>query len=148
MQDKKRIFIETKEFVPEYGSEGAAGFDLKAYLPDGDVVIKPMQRMLIPTGIKGIIPEGYEVQARPRSGLSVKHGITLINAPGTIDDDYRGEWGVPLINLSTEKFTITHGMRLCQGILSPVSKGLFETIDEVPLNTKRGAGGYGSTGTH
>lgn len=148
MQDKKKIFIETKEFIPKYGTEGSSGFDLQAYLPDGEVILNPGETKVISTGIKAIIPDHYEVQLRPRSGLAAKHGITLPNTPGTLDFDYRGDWGVILHNLSKEPFTITHGMRICQGVLAPVSKALFEEVEEVSEDTERGSGGFGSTGTH
>lgn len=148
MQDKKRIFIETKEFTPVYGTEESAGFDLKAYLPDGDVVLTPGETKVVSSGIKMIIPNGYEVQLRSRSGLTLKNGIVVAQGTATIDCDFRDTVGLILHNQSNSPFTITHGMRVCQGILAPVTKALFEEIDEVPSDTERGTGKYGSTGTH
>ncbi len=134
--------------LPSYETEGAAGADLRANFPEGErdgVVIAPGARVLVPTGLRLAIPQGYEVQLRPRSGLALKNGITLPNAPGTIDSDYRGPLGVIVMNAGAEAFHVTHGMRIAQMIVAPVVQAAFElteTLDE----TARGAGGFGSTG--
>lgn len=130
--------------LPAYETEGAAGMDLRANL-ESSIVLQPMQRELIPTGLFIELPHGYEAQIRPRSGLAIKQGITCLNTPGTIDSDYRGEIKIILINLSQQEQAINHGDRIAQMIVSPVSKALFietETIAE----TARGAGGFGHTG--
>ncbi|MEM6649532.1 MAG: dUTP diphosphatase [Pseudomonadota bacterium] len=132
--------------LPSYETAGAAGADLRAALPEGEVVtLAPKERTLIPTGLKMAIPEGYEVQIRPRSGLAAKHGITVANAPGTIDWDYRGEVKVILINLGQDDFTITRGERVAQMVIAPVTQCQFNEVDTLP-NTARGEGGFGSTG--
>jgi dUTP pyrophosphatase len=110
------------------------------------VVIAPGGRALIPTGLKMAIPAGYEIQVRPRSGLALKNGITLPNSPGTIDEDYRGELGVILMNAGNEPFTVERGMRIAQAVLAPVTRGAWREVTELP-ETARGAGGFGSTGT-
>lgn len=130
--------------LPSYATALSAGMDIRANLTK-PVVLKPMERKLIPTGLFIALPEGYEAQMRPRSGLALKHGITLLNTPGTIDADYRGEIGVILVNLSSEDFTINDGERICQMVIasySQVSWRPVETLDE----TERGAGGFGHTG--
>ena len=134
--------------LPAYATDGAAGADLRANFPEGQrdgVTVQPGQRYLVPTGLRMAIPEGYEVQLRPRSGLALKHGITLPNSPGTIDSDYRGPLGVIVMNAGDEAFHIEHGMRVAQMIVAPVVQARFdlaETLDD----TARGAGGFGSTG--
>lgn len=130
--------------VPCYQTEGAAGMDLCAFL-EQSVTLKSLERKLIPTGLKIEIPHGYEAQIRPRSGMSIKHGITLVNCVGTIDEDYRGEVCVPVINLSTEEFTINNGDRIAQMIIAPVTKAKIEVVQELS-DTQRGEGGFGSTG--
>lgn len=130
--------------VPSYQTQGAAGMDLCAFLKE-PVTLKSLQRKLIPTGLKMELPHGYEAQVRPRSGMSIKHGITLINCVGTIDEDYRGELCVPVVNLSTEEFTINNGDRIAQMIISPVTKADIEVVTELS-DTQRGEGGFGSTG--
>jgi dUTP pyrophosphatase len=110
------------------------------------VVIPPGGRALIPTGLKMAIPAGYEIQVRPRSGLALKNGITLPNSPGTIDEDYRGELGVILMNAGHEPFTVERGMRIAQAVLAPVTRGVWREVTELP-DSARGAGGFGSTGT-
>lgn len=130
--------------MPTYATSQSAGMDLRANLEE-PVVLHPMERRLIPTGLHIALPEGYEAQVRPRSGLALKHGLTVLNAPGTIDADYRGEIGVVLINLSQEDFTINDGERIAQLVLAryeQVEFSLVETLDE----TERGEGGYGHTG--
>jgi dUTP pyrophosphatase len=130
--------------LPQYESEGAAGMDLRAYLP-GPVTIPPLGRYLIPTGLRLEIPENYEAQVRPRSGLAVSSGVTVLNSPGTIDSDYRGELKVILINLGDAPFTVKSGDRIAQLVISPVVHALIESA--VLLNeTPRGSGGFGSTG--
>ena len=132
--------------LPEYETMGAAGADLRAnFSGQGSVTLAPHARALIPTGLRMAIAEGFEVQIRPRSGLALKHGITLVNAPGTIDSDYRGPVGVILINTGDADFEVTHGMRIAQMVVAPVVQAEFvlvETLDDTP----RGAGGFGSTG--
>lgn len=135
--------------LPGYASAGAAGADLRANLAEADrdagLMLEPGARALIPTGLRMAIPEGYEVQIRPRSGLALKHGISLPNTPGTIDSDYRGEVGVILINLGRDPFVVTHGERIAQMIVAPVLQADF-TLSEELDETDRGAGGFGSTG--
>lgn len=135
--------------TPRYQSDGAAGLDVSACLPEGveSIVIEPGRIVVIPTGFAMAIPPGFEAQARPRSGLSSKHGICLPNAPGTIDCDYRGEVLIPLINHGREPFTVTHAMRIAQLVIAPVSHAIVQEVDELD-GTARGAGGFGSTGTH
>ena len=131
--------------LPAYATPQSAGMDLRANL-DEPVVLKPLERKLIKTGLYIALPEGYEAQVRPRSGLALKHGITVINTPGTIDADYRGEIGVILVNLSNEPQTIENGERICQMVVarhSTVEWTIVEDLDE----TERGAGGFGHTGT-
>lgn len=133
--------------LPTYETQGAAGADLRANLPDrGTITLAPGARALVPTGVRMAIPRGFEVQIRPRSGLALKHGITLTNAPGTIDSDYRGPLGIILQNAGAEEFVVAHGDRIAQMVVAPVLQARFrlvQTLDETP----RGAGGFGSTGT-
>ncbi len=130
--------------LPEYQTEQAAGLDLRANLGNA-VTLEPMQRQLIPTGLFIQLPEGYEAQIRPRSGLAFRHGITVLNSPGTIDADYRGEIMVLLINLSGQPFVIEHSERIAQMIVAPYQRIAWEPAGEL-TETARGAGGYGSTG--
>lgn len=130
--------------VPEYKTSGAAGADICALLTES-ITLKPMERALIPTGLSFEIPEGYEIQVRPRSGLAIKNGITCLNTPGTIDSDYRGEVKVILVNLSKDDFVINNGERIAQIVVSPVTLGNFVKADSLEA-TERGAGGFGSTG--
>ena len=132
--------------LPAYQSEHAAGMDLPAAVKD-DLTIQPGQIVLVPCGFALAVPPGYEAQIRPRSGLAAKHGITIPNAPGTIDADYRGEVLVPLINLGPEPVAITHGMRIAQMIIAPVARAAVVEVDELN-GTGRGEGGFGSTGLH
>jgi dUTP pyrophosphatase len=133
--------------LPRYETAGAAGADLRANLPDrNDILLEPGARALVPTGLRMTIPEGYEVQIRPRSGLALKHGITLPNSPGTIDSDYRGPLGVIVQNGGAEPFAITHGMRIAQMVVAPVIRASFEVTETLDA-TSRGTGGFGSTGT-
>ncbi|MCU9836678.1 dUTP diphosphatase [Ruegeria sp. WL0004] len=132
--------------LPSYETAGAAGADVRANLPDrGYVVLAPGARALIPTGLRVEIPQGYEIQVRPRSGLALKHGITLPNTPGTIDSDYRGPLGVILLNAGTEPFTVQHGERIAQLVVAPVLQAVFEEVETLD-ETARGSGGFGSTG--
>ncbi|MFA7108305.1 MAG: dUTP diphosphatase [Sphaerochaetaceae bacterium] len=131
--------------LPHYSSVSASGIDLSAYLPEGPVVISPLERILIPTGIKIALEDGYEAQIRPRSGLAIKHGITVLNTPGTIDSDYRGEIKIVLINLSKENFLINNKDRIAQMVVSKYEKVTFSTV-EVLDETERGEKGFGSTG--
>lgn len=132
--------------LPAYASEGAAGADLSAAIADPDgITLAPGERALVPTGFALQLPAGYEAQVRPRSGLAIRHGVTVLNSPGTIDADYRGEVQVILINLGSEPFTLRRGDRIAQLVAAPVSRAAF--VEEVSLDeTKRGAGGFGSTG--
>lgn len=135
--------------LPAYETAGAAGADIRANLlpemRDAGFVLQPMQRAIVPTGIRVEIPLGYEMQIRPRSGLAVKHGISLPNTPGTIDSDYRGPLGVALINFGAEPFVIRHGDRIAQMIVAPVVQARFEVVERLS-DTARGEGGFGSTG--
>ena len=130
--------------LPQYATEQSAGMDLRANLED-PIVLKPMERRLIPTGLHIALPKGYEAQVRPRSGLALKKGITVLNSPGTVDADYRGEVGVLLINLSQEDFIVNDGERIAQMIIARHEQGVFEAV-EVLDETERGEGGYGHTG--
>ncbi len=130
--------------IPQYMSEGASGMDLSAAIEE-PVTLKSLERKLIPTGIKIELPMGYEAQVRARSGLSIKHGITLINAIGTVDSDYRGELCVPIVNLSAEEYTIQPQERIAQMVICRVEKAKISVVDELEL-TERGSGGFGSTG--
>ncbi len=131
--------------LPDYASEGAAGLDIRAAISQA-ILLQPMARVLVPTGLILDIPQGYEGQVRPRSGLAYKHGISLVNTPGTIDWDYRGELKVLLINFGQEPFNIEHGLRIAQLVIAPVTRVDCVKISEVS-QTKRGQGGFGSTGT-
>lgn len=137
--------------LPAYATAGAAGADLRANLAPADraagLVLAPGARILVPTGLRMDIPEGWEVQVRPRSGLALNHGITLPNTPGTIDSDYRGPVGVPLVNLSDRDFLIEHGARIAQIVVAPVVQARFVPVETLS-ETVRGTGGFGSTGTH
>lgn len=140
---------DTTQPLPSYETDGAAGADLRANLPEGQralgVTLQPMQRALVPTGLRMEIPQGFEVQIRPRSGLALKHGLSLPNTPGTIDSDYRGPLGVIVINLGEVAYTIAHGERIAQMVLAPVVQAGFE-LTRALGETARGAGGFGSTG--
>lgn len=135
--------------LPDYATPGAAAMDLLACLPPearSGLTLAPGARALVPTGLALEIPEGFEIQVRPRSGLALKQGVTLVNSPGTIDADYRGELGVIVINHGTEPVTIDHGMRIAQILLAPVTRIAWRETDRLG-DTQRGAGGFGSTGT-
>lgn len=132
--------------LPDYQTAGSAGMDLRAWLAE-PVVLQPMERKLIPTGLFIALPEGYEAQIRPRSGLAIKRGLTLINTPGTIDSDYRGEIMVPMVNLSGETQVLTDGERIAQMVIAKYEQVSWLEITEL-IATERGAGGFGSSGTH
>lgn len=138
------IICEREDNIPTYASEGAAGADLRANISE-DVVIQPGESRLLPTGIRVSIPEGFEIQVRPRSGLALKNQVTVLNAPGTIDSDYRGEVCVILINHGKENFVVQPGMRIAQIVVAPVVRACFVVQEEL-LHTKRGEGGFGHTG--
>jgi dUTP pyrophosphatase len=130
--------------LPAYATSHAAGMDLCAAVT-ADLALEPGKRALVPTGLTIALPEGYEAQVRPRSGLALKHGLTVLNSPGTIDADYRGEVQVILANLGAETFTITRGMRIAQMIVAPTMRVDWDEVSELP-ESERGAGGFGSTG--
>lgn len=135
--------------LPDYATPGSAGADLRANLPEGQraqgFTLAPMQRAVVPTGLRVEIPAGYEMQIRPRSGLALKHGISLPNTPGTIDSDYRGPLGVLLINFGAEPYVIAHGDRIAQAVIAPVVQARFAAALALGA-TGRGEGGFGSTG--
>lgn len=131
--------------LPEYATTDSAGLDLLAAI-DAPRTLAPGERTLVPTGLAIALPSGHEAQVRPRSGLALKNGVTVLNSPGTVDADYRGEVGVVLINLGSEPFEISRGMRIAQMVVAPVTRLAWEERDELP-ETMRGVGGYGSTGT-
>jgi len=131
--------------LPEYQTAHAAGLDLRADLPAGPLTLKPLERMLVPTGLSLALPVGYEAQVRPRSGLAYKHGIGIVNSPGTIDADYRGEIKVLLVNLSNEEFVVQDGERIAQLVVARHETITWQPAETLP-ETARGAGGYGSTG--
>jgi dUTP pyrophosphatase len=139
-----KIVNKSSNNLPGYSTELSAGMDLRAFLTD-DIILKPLQRVLIPTGLFIELPAGFEAQIRPRSGLALKHGITVLNTPGTIDADYRGEIGVILVNLSPDDFVIVNGERICQMIISKHETVSWDEV-EVLEETVRGAGGFGHTG--
>jgi len=132
--------------LPQYETLSSAGMDIRAYLPDGPEIIKPQEMKVIGTGLFFEIPSGFEVQVRPRSGLAAKNGITVLNTPGTIDADYRGEIKVILINHSKIEFQIEHQMRIAQIVIAEFQKTNFEIVNDLS-STTRGSGGFGSTGT-
>jgi len=131
--------------LPKYQTAGSAGVDLLAALSE-PMTLAPGERALVPTGIAIALPSGYEAQVRPRSGLALKHGVTVLNAPGTIDSDYRGEIGVILINLGQAPFTIAPGERIAQMVVAPLSRIVWQSMGTALSETERGAGGFGSTG--
>lgn len=141
---KIKIVNRGRQQLPAYATELSAGMDLRANI-DESITLNPMERRIIPTGLYMALPPGYEAQVRPRSGLAFKHGITVLNSPGTIDADYRGEIGVLLVNLSTEPFVITEGERIAQMVIARHEQGQFEEVDQLD-QTERGEGGYGHTG--
>jgi dUTP pyrophosphatase len=139
-----KVVNRSKHALPAYATVHSAGMDLRADL-DKPLTLRPMERALIPTGLYIELPEGYEAQIRPRSGLALKKGITILNSPGTIDADYRGEVGIILINLSEEEFVVEDGERICQMVVAPYIQANWEEV-EVLGDTHRGSGGFGHTG--
>ena len=131
--------------LPSYATAGAAGMDLLAAVSE-PLVVAPGTRALVPTGLRVALPPGHELQVRPRSGLALKHGIVLPNSPGTIDEDFRGELQVIVLNAGSEPFTVERGMRIAQAVLAPVTRAAWREVDALPDST-RGTGGFGSTGT-
>lgn len=138
------VVNKSKHPMPQYATEHSAGMDLRANLSE-PVILQPLERTIIPTGLFIELPEGYEAQIRPRSGLAAKHGISVLNSPGTIDADYRGEIGVILANISNEPFTITDGERICQMVIAQYTKAEMVEVEQLS-SSERGAGGFGSTG--
>lgn len=143
---KVKIINKSSNPLPSYSTSSSAGMDLRANLSE-PVTLKPLERALIPTGIYIQLPQGYECQIRPRSGLALKHGISLVNTPGTIDADYRGEIGVILINLSNETFVVNHGERICQMVVTNYSSVNWCEVESLE-DSERGAGGFGHTGVN
>jgi dUTP pyrophosphatase len=141
---KIKIVNKSRHQLPAYSTVASAGMDLRANI-DGEIMLKPMERALVKTGLYLEIPVGYEAQIRPRSGLAIKKGITIVNSPGTIDADYRGEVCIVLINLSNENFIIKDGERICQMVIAKHEKAEWLSVDKL-LETDRGAGGFGHTG--
>ena len=140
-----KIINKGKQQLPAYATKQSAGMDLRANIEE-TFELKPLERRLVPTGLYMALPEGYEAQVRPRSGLALKHGITVLNTPGTIDADYRGEVGVVLVNLSNEPFSIEPGERIAQMVIAKYEQVELEEV-EILDETERGAGGYGHSGT-
>lgn len=140
-----KIINKGKQQLPAYATKQSAGMDLRANIEEA-IELKPLERRLVPTGLYMALPEGYEAQVRPRSGLALKHGITVLNTPGTIDADYRGEVGVVLVNLSNEPFSIEPGERIAQMVIAKYEQVELEEV-EILDETERGAGGYGHSGT-
>jgi dUTP pyrophosphatase len=130
--------------LPSYSTSHSAGMDVRAFLPE-DIILKPLERKLVPTGLFIEIPEGFEAQIRPRSGLAIRYGVTILNSPGTIDADYRGEVCIILINLSSEEFTVKNGDRICQMVIASHEKVEWKLTEELET-TRRGEGGFGHTG--
>lgn len=141
---KVKIINKSSHPLPEYATEYSAGLDLRANI-DADITLLPLERALIPTGLYIELPKGYEAQIRPRSGLAFKHGLTVLNSPGTIDADYRGEIRVILVNLSNEPFVVKNGERICQMVIAGHAQVDWEEVDCIN-ETERGAGGFGHTG--
>lgn len=141
---KLKIINTSKNSMPAYATESAAGLDLRANLED-TVTLEPLERTLIPTGLYMELPQGYEAQLRPRSGLALKQGITLLNSPGTIDADYRGEIGAIVVNISQQPVRIAHGERICQMVIAKYEHATIEEVETLS-ETKRGTGGFGHTG--
>ena len=141
---KVKVVNRGHQQLPAYATQQSAGMDLRANL-DEPVTLRPMERRLIPTGLHIALPEGYEAQVRPRSGLALKHGLTVLNSPGTIDADYRGEIGVVLVNLSQDDFVVNDGERIAQLVISRYEQGELVVVEQLD-ETERGEGGYGHTG--
>lgn len=141
---KIKVINKSRHRLPEYSTEASAGMDLRANI-DNDIVLHPLERCMVTTGLFLEIPVGFEVQIRPRSGLAIKKGITVLNSPGTIDADYRGEVCIILVNLSNEPFVIKDGERICQMVIARHEKAEWESVETL-LNSERGTGGFGHTG--
>ena len=139
------IINKSPHALPRYQTNGSAGMDLRAHL-EKDIVLKPLERSIIPTGLFMALPLGYEAQVRPRSGLAAKYGLTVLNSPGTIDADYRGEIGVILVNISNTDFTVKNGERVAQLVISKHARGEWVSVQNL-TDTIRGSGGFGSTGS-
>lgn len=139
-----QIINKSKHDIPNYETEGAAGMDLKANI-DTPIILKPLERAIVKTGLFIALPQGFEAQVRPRSGLAAKKGITVLNSPGTVDADYRGEIGVILVNLSNEKFIVNDGERIAQLVIAKHERISWKEV-EILAETQRGSGGFGSTG--
>lgn len=142
---KVKIINKSHHPLPEYKTPGSVGMDLRAYLEES-IKLDSLERKLIPTGLYIELPQGFEAQIRPRSGMSIKHGLSLINAIGTIDSDYRGELMIPLVNLSKDSYVIEDGERIAQLVISEVVQAILVEVDEI-TDTSRGDGGFGSTGS-
>lgn len=142
---KIKIVNRGTQQLPAYATPQSAGMDLRANITE-PITLQPMERRIIPTGLHIALPEGYEAQVRPRSGLAFKHGITVLNSPGTIDADYRGDIGVIMVNLSNEPQTIEHGERICQMVIARHETVVWQAVEALD-ETERGAGGFGHTGT-
>ena len=142
---KIEIINKSPHALPSYQTNGSAGMDLRAHL-EKDIVLKPLERSIIPTGLFMALPLGYEAQVRPRSGLAAKYGLTVLNSPGTIDADYRGEVGVILVNISNTDFTVKNGERIAQLVISKHARGDWVSVQNLS-DTSRGSGGFGSTGS-
>ncbi len=140
-----KIINKSHHPLPEYGTPGAAGMDVRAYLPEGAITLRPGQRALVPTGLYMQLPQGYECQIRPRSGLSLNYGLTVVNSPGTVDADYRGEIGVIMINLGENDFVINDGERICQMVITTYSHVKWEEAERLD-RTVREDGSFGHTG--
>lgn len=143
---KIKIINKSENDLPQYSTKASAGLDLRANNTE-PILLKPLERVIVPTGLFIELPVGYEAQVRPRSGLAAKKGITVLNSPGTIDADYRGEIGIILVNLSNEEFTISSGERIAQMVISKHEQAEWELVD-VLEETSRNSGGFGSTGSH
>ncbi|MDO5017123.1 MAG: dUTP diphosphatase [Porphyromonas sp.] len=143
---KVDIINKSKNALPEYATLQSAGMDVRADL-ESPIVLKPLERVAVPTGLFIALPSGYEAQMRPRSGLAIKHGITLLNSPGTIDADYRGEIKVILANISSEPFVIEPGERICQMVVAKHEQVVWQVVEQLD-ETERGEGGFGHTGKH
>ena len=142
---KVKIINRSHHALPAYATEGSAGMDIRAYVKH-PIVLQPLERVLVPTGLYIELPIGYECQIRPRSGLALKHGITIANSPGTVDSDYRDEIGIIVINLSKEPYVIKDGERICQMVIAPYQRVEWDQV-EVLDDTDRGDGGFGHSGT-
>ncbi len=145
MSMKVKIVNSSNNALPDYSTSSSAGMDLRANLEQA-VILKPLERKLIPTGLFMELPEGFEAQIRPRSGLALKKGISVLNTPGTIDADYRGEIGIILVNLSAETFVVEHGERICQMVINKVESIQWSQVESLE-ESERGKGGFGHTGT-